>query len=153
MLKSRRNWLAGAIASLLLAQTAVAATPPGDLSAQSLEMLLKEQRLVVCGDELRCWKRKTLTLDEHAELSLIRIMFLENSLQLATAENLQWKTKSFEQAEALRALKPALVDPVQPSVASSPTLWFGLGATAMAIVCISIFAIVKRIEVPTPQNR
>lgn len=154
MKKWKQSWLAGAIASAFLSASLAHAETPRDAAAKDLlGLVLKEQRLVVCGEDAKCWRRKVLSLDEGLEGALQHIDFLEFRIQLLLNENGHLKTIRFEQTETINAIKPVLLDQSKPpSVAQSPVLWFGVGAVAMGIICISIFAVAKRIDV-SMQNR
>jgi hypothetical protein len=151
MQKSMLSLLAGAIASLFLVQT-IAHAAPDELSVDPT-LVLKEQRLVVCADNLACWKRKTLFLDQGLEGALLKIDLLELRLQFAGGEIEQYRTIGFNQKEALEALKPViLANPhATPPVSQSPVLWFGVGFGLAALLSIGIFAIAKRIDIAPQQ--
>ncbi len=112
-----------------------------------LSAALKEQRDIVCGDTLACWKRKTLTLDTTIEAALLIMGSQKLRLEFAATEITLWKTKANDYSQSLEGLKPVLLAPtVQSSWLQSPTLWFGVGFVTAAAMAIGIFAVAKNIE-------
>ena len=138
------NVLALGLALILAAET------PASLPAQSAAILLRDMRAIACGDELGCWKRKTLKLDLGLDSAAVSLEALTSHLGFSATEIALWKGKATDTQRALDAIKPTSLTPYNEPWHRAPVLWFALGFVSAIALALGVFAVAKRIDIVAP---